>query len=60
MFNWRTPGTHFGANFLSVVSGGSEVPFDVKFSGKVARVCTQVLLQRANFSLCPSEIFKTL
>ena len=42
-----------GANLVLVVSKGSKFPISVKFSGKVAKVCTQVFLQKRNFSLYP-------
>ena len=50
---WRMPGTPFGANLVSVVSKGSKFPISVKLSGKVAKVFTQVFLQKRNFSLNP-------
>ena len=41
VIRWRTPETPIGANFLSVTSKGSKFPISVKFSEKVAKVCTQ-------------------
>ena len=35
-----------GANLVLVVSKGSKFPISVKFSGKVAKVCTQVFVQK--------------
>ena len=42
-----------GANLVLVVSKGSKFPISVKFSGKVAKVCTQVFVQKRNFCLSP-------
>ena len=50
---WRTPVAPIGANLVLVVSKGSKFPISVKFSGKVAKVCTQVFVQKWNFSLSP-------